>query len=257
MSLADQALASFESLPVMEGVDFELSRAGRTATFSIGKKLTVRLAFPSQSQVHATKESSAPMPDLRIGADQLFRTPKVVESKLQSLLGKSIRIHGRKTKVVSLTQSDIDAFMDQNHIHGRTKVKHKYGLETDGELVAAIGVGKKCPIHRDGLKWQSMEVIRFCNKLHHTVVGGLDKLVQHVIKAHQPDDLMTSIDLDWGSGAGFERLGFVEERITAPKIFYLQDDWSSPRSWTEKGSWEIKNSGSKVMLLKLKPAPFN
>jgi len=185
--------------------------------------------------------------------DQYHNRPEIVHSKLNSLLGKSTRIHGRKTKIVSLNQPDMDSFLEANHILGKAKSKHKYGLELNGTLVAALALGKKCPIDRIDGQWQSMEIVRFCNVLNHTVVGGLDKLVKHIIKTHKPDDLMTAIDLHWGSGAAFEKLGFVEERFLEPICYYL-DSTTDQRRRSPKGAFQIWNGGSRIMLLKLKQA---
>jgi hypothetical protein len=55
----------------------------------------------------------------------------------------------------------------------------------------------------------------------HTVVGGLDKLVQAFFHEKQPDDLMTYADRDWSDGESYLRLGFECIGETPPQTFWV------------------------------------
>jgi hypothetical protein len=49
----------------------------------------------------------------------------------------------------------------------------------------------------------------------------LDKLLKHYISEFQPEDLMTSVDLEWSSGQAFRQLGFEEIGRTEPNVFLV------------------------------------
>ncbi len=95
------------------------------------------------------------------------------------------------------------------------------------ELLVAVGTFAHPRLFlREGLAHRSFELVRFANLLNTTVVGGLDKVVSHFIKQHQPDDLMTYADLDWSDGQSYRTLGFEAISDTPPQLF-----WVDPGTW--------------------------
>ncbi len=134
--------------------------------------------------------------------------PSIVQSRLNAITGQFTRIHARETKVVKINKPELDAFLNQHHLMGATGGKYKLGLAWNKELVAVASFGKECPVHRKGKVYNSVELIRFCNKVGHTVTGGMSKLIASLVQQVHPDDIMTSVDLDWSNGKAYERLGF-------------------------------------------------
>ncbi len=176
--------------------------------------------------------------------DWWIRKPKVVLSKINSILGQNKRIFARKTKVRRINKEVADNFLEKHHIYGATKSKHKYGLFLEKELlsVATFSGQRNLEIGRSG------ELIRYCTKGNITVVGGLDKLLKHYEREMHPEHIMTYIDLEWGKGESFRKIGFTETERKA-SITYWINPCTGDRSRipTEKHTLEIKNKGSLKM----------
>lgn len=144
-----------------------------------------------------------------------------IESKLKSLLGFSKRIHGRKTIVKTITNNDLVSFLEVNHLHVPIKAKFKYGLFYEKQMFAVMSFSKPRPLDRGGEIYNSYELLRFCNKLNFTVVGGFSKLIHHFMHAVHPDDIMTYVDKDWSDGSSYEQVGFERLQTLEPMEFLL------------------------------------
>lgn len=179
----------------------------------------------------------------KVYEDWWVAKPGVVVSKIRALLGESDRVFARKTKVLKIDKPTCDAFLEENHIYGATKAKHKIGLFYQDDLVAVATFAAQ----RNLTIGRSVELIRFCSKNGTTIVGGLDKLLTFYIKEYAPDHIMTYIDKDWGSGKGFLNLGF---HLTTEKqpINYCVNPKTGKRRPIDKKTIDcelsINNSGS-------------
>ncbi len=181
------------------------------------KRLAVHLVSDGAS-------GQAPADELlhvRLHRDCWQRHRDIVQSRILALLGQSKRIHGRKTRVRRIDKATADLFLATNHLQGSVLGKVRYGLFLQDDLVAVATFSGARRCLRGGQAYRSFELLRFANKCHHTVVGGLDKLIQHFIKNHQPDDLMTYADRDWSDGRGYRKIGFVDSEVTDPQYFWL------------------------------------
>jgi len=144
-----------------------------------------------------------------------------VKSRINSLLGNSIRIHGRETIIKGINNDELISFLDRNHLHIPIKAKYKYGLFFNEELESVMSFSKGRPMNRDEVIYDSYELLRFCNKLNHTVVGGFTKLLNHFIQSVSPDDIMTYVDMDWSDGTTYEMAGFMLQGQLPPMEFLL------------------------------------
>lgn len=148
--------------------------------------------------------------------DQWVFHNEKIRSKIKSLIGITKRIHGRETTLVKIDNKQLTDFLNKNHLNVPIKAKYKYGLLKDEELVAVMSFSKGRQIERKKTIFHSFELLRFCNQLNTTVVGGFSKLLHHFIKIHNPDDVMTYIDNDWSDGQSFLALGFeISEKMPA------------------------------------------
>lgn len=99
---------------------------------------------------------------------------EIVKSRLSSILGiNSTKIYARKCEIREVSPHEAMQFLINNHIQGKCKAKYYYGLYYNSELVSLMVFGKirqqrKYYDDYDN-KW---ELLRFCNKLNTTVVGG-------------------------------------------------------------------------------------
>lgn len=103
----------------------------------------------------------------------------IVQSRLKTLLHcQDIqRIYARKC-IIRLVEHDTAVeFLNENHLQGACQSKYQYGLYYNDELVSIMTFGKS------RFK-KEFELLRFCNKLNVTVVGGASKLLQHFLQDH-------------------------------------------------------------------------
>lgn len=173
--------------------------------------------------------------------EDLWRFHKAkIESKLKSFLGYSKRIHGRKTIVKAITNNDLVSFLEVNHLHVPIKAKFKYGLFYEKEMFAVMSFSKPRPLDRGGEIYHSYELLRFCNKLNYTVVGGFSKLLHHFIQAVHPDDIMTYVDKDWSDGSVYEQVGFERLEMLEPMEFFLNME-TGERIYPYRAKLKVKN----------------
>lgn len=194
---------------------------------------------------------------LKIWEDHWHYKKTVIQSRLLSLLGKSKRIHARKTQVSVIAGQEARDFLDAHHILGGTVAKYKYGLRNEvGQLLAVMTFSKGRNIIRQGQVFQSYELIRHSNLSQHTVVGGLSKLLKAFIRDHKPDDIVTYVGMDWSSGSVYEQFGFELAELTKPGWLWIDPKtgkrWSSKRNPDLGQDWKVAYyPGNRKYLLKL------
>jgi len=162
---------------------------------------------------------------VQLWEDIWLNRPMQVLSRICSILGRNQTIHGRKTKVVSVSQPQADAFFERNHLQGSASARYKYALFLDTELVALASFSAKRNMTRRAEKgYTSVELIRFATAEGITVQGGLSKLLKHLIKTIAPSDVMTYTDMDWSYGNGYTKLGFELVASSAPAEIWLNTE---------------------------------
>ena len=65
------------------------------------------------------------------------------------------------------------------------------------------------------------ELLRFCNKLNTSVIGGADKLFKYFIKNYKPKEVISYADRSWSQGDLYKKLGFNFVRKTPPNYYYI------------------------------------
>ncbi len=146
------------------------------------------------------------------------RKPEIIKSKIKSILGMSERIFARKCTVKKISKPEADTFLNTNHIYGTVNSKIKYGLFYKEKLYAVAVFASQRKFRDES---RSGELLRFCSKNGYSVIGGLDKLLQAYIREYKPDTLMTYIDLEWGRGDAFLKLGFKPAGKKTPVSFFV------------------------------------
>jgi len=150
--------------------------------------------------------------------DWWIRKPDVIKAKILSIFGLSKRIHGRECEVRKISKPDADKFMNEYHILDSAGSKVKYGLFYKDDLVSAAAFAAQRQFRKGQ---RSVELVRFCHKNSLMVTGGIDKLIKAYIKEYKPDEIMTYVDLDWGNGQAFKKLGFEEKEVKEPMLFFV------------------------------------
>jgi hypothetical protein len=161
---------------------------------------------------------------VQLWEDIWLNRPLQVLSRICSMLGENKTVHGRKTKVVSITQTEADLFFDQYHLQSSASARYKYALTMEGEIIAAASFSGKRNMTRKAEGYTSVELIRFATADGITVQGGLSKLIRHLVRTVSPNDIMTYTDLDWSYGKGYAKLGFELVDTSAPAGIWLNTE---------------------------------
>lgn len=143
---------------------------------------------------------------------------EIIKSRILNLLGKTrIKISARKTIIKEIVYSACEIFLTENHIQGNTISKVRLGLFYKNELVSVMTFGKSR--FEDGI-----ELIRFCNKLNTSVVGGANKLFTYYKNKYSPCKIISYADRSWTTRLNitlYDVLGFEFEKETAPNYYYV------------------------------------
>lgn len=150
----------------------------------------------------------------RTGASQVL-------NRIRSLCGQNIRIHGRKSKIISLTKPEADNFLSAFHIQGAALARYKYGLQYEGELIAVATFSGTRIMRQQVEGYRSAELIRFATKTGYTVTGGLTKLIRHFASQVKSNDIMSYADRDWSTGKGYEAAGFTFQSLIPPAELWV------------------------------------
>lgn len=154
----------------------------------------------------------------------------IVESIINNILNKSDKIYARKTEIKKINdKKTIEKFLNENHLQGFVNSNINYGLYHNNELVSLMTFMKLRKILNNKGSHNEYELIRFCNKLNTTVVGGASKLFNEFIKEYVPKSVLSYCDLSWGTGGLYKKLGFNYEGDTKPNYFYVINEKKESR----------------------------
>lgn len=148
----------------------------------------------------------------------------VVKSMLRNVLGKNLhKIYARTTCVKEISDIDCMNFLNTNHRQRGVHSKIRLGLYYKSELVSVmtfsnmrntIGTGK------DDLS-NCYELVRFCNKLDTSVVGGASKLFKYFIMHWNPSQIRSFSDRAHTKGTLYSKLGFTIGRYSTPGYVWV------------------------------------
>jgi hypothetical protein len=151
--------------------------------------------------------------------DEWLYKRSIVESRIANLLGvNSTRIGARKCELLEISSNTASKFCRENHIQSSGRSNVRYGLYYNNELVSVMTFTKTNISRKNQNVW---EINRFCNLLHHSVVGAAGKLFNHFIKNYNPEKVISYSDNRWGRGNLYKTLGFKFEKETSPNYWYF------------------------------------
>lgn len=142
----------------------------------------------------------------------------IVESIIKSKLGMaSERVYARECKVKEVSNEESKEFLENNHIQGYVPGSVSLGLYKDNSLVSLMTFCKSR--YDKKIEW---EMLRFCSKLDHSVVGGASRLFSHFIRKYSLRSMVTYADRRYFSGNVYDYLGFKFDGNTSPNYFYFK-----------------------------------
>ena len=156
----------------------------------------------------------------------------IIQSMICNLLGKnSDRIYARKCEVREVDAKTSYTFLNDNHRQGGAYSKVRLGLYYEDTLVSLMTFGmmrKTIGTGKDNLN-DCWELVRFCNKLNTSVVGGASKLFSYFVKHYQPNRIRSFSDRAHTKGGLYSTLGFNE--ITRSDCNYVWVDVETDRAY--------------------------
>lgn len=175
---------------------------------------------------------------IHVFENEWYQKQEIVKSVLKNLLGvNNVRIYARKceVKLVKSNQT-VEEFLVNNHIQGTSVSSVKIGLFYKDELISLMTFGKSR--FDKNYEW---EMVRFCNKLNHSVVGGASKMFNYFIKHYHPKTVLSYNDRRYFSGSIYSKLGFEFVGYTSPNYWYIIDSYNSIKNRLNFQKHKLKN----------------
>ena len=158
---------------------------------------------------------------IHIWEDDWKYKKSIIESRINNLLGKYNRIWARLCEVKEVSYNDTKLFLDQNHIQGSVISKYNIGLYYKNELVSIMTFGSLRKSLGQNKKDGQYELLRFCNKLNFSIIGGASKLFKYFKNKYNPLLVISYADRCWSNGNLYKRLGFKMDGVTQPNYYYV------------------------------------
>jgi hypothetical protein len=174
---------------------------------------------------HLKKTEMAEKNDIKlihIYEDDWLYKQNIVKSRISNILGKSEKIYARKCEIKEINDNDlVREFLNINHIQGFVGSRIKIGLFYNQELVSLMTFGSIRKPMMGKNSTGTFELLRFCNKLNITVIGGASRLFKYFIRKYTPTKVISYADRSWGQGNMYEKLGFKLIHKTEPNYYYI------------------------------------
>jgi len=150
----------------------------------------------------------------------------IVKSMILNKLGLiQNKIYARKTIIKEVDTPTTRIFLNNSHIQGYVNSAIRLGLYYNDELVSLMTIGKpRKNMNSSTDNVNEYELLRFCNKINTTVVGGASKLFNYFVNKYNPELITTYADRSYSKGNLYKQLGFEFVHITKPNYYYVVGD---------------------------------
>ena len=148
----------------------------------------------------------------------------IIKSIILNKIGVSKKIWARKCQIKEVNNSDVRVFLNENHIQGFVGSKVKLGLYFNGELVSLMTFGSLRRSLGHGSEFGCWEILRFCNKIGTSIIGGASKLFSYFLKTNDVLSVISYSDNSRGVGNLYKQLDFNYIHETPPNYYYIIDE---------------------------------
>jgi len=134
------------------------------------------------------------------------------------------RIYARNCVIKEISYKESNYFLESNHLQGSCKSKINLGLFYHEELISIMTFGKRRMILGSKSENENeYELLRFCNKLNTSVVGGASKLLSYFEKKYIPQKIISYVNLDIGNGQLYKNLNFKTDNKPTISYWWVDD----------------------------------
>lgn len=120
-------------------------------------------------------------------------------------------VYARKTKVYKVSTEMADIFFNEHHLQGAGKYSICYGLYSNNELVACMGI--------KNLSNGVFDINRYASN---NVVGGFSKLLSAFKKDYDWNKIITFADRRFSNGDLYNKNGFELVKVVPPSYKYTK-----------------------------------
>lgn len=161
---------------------------------------------------------------MHIWEDDWVYKQDIVKSMVLNKLGKSNnKIFARKCSIKVANNKEVREFLKTNHIQGFVGSTIKLGLYYNEELVSLMTFGNLRKSMNSIAKEGSYELLRFCNKINYSVIGGASKLLNYFIKNYKHEEIISYSDYSRSTGNMYTKLGFTFEKLSNIGYYWTKD----------------------------------
>ena len=160
---------------------------------------------------------------LHIFEDEWINKQNIIKSIISNILHKNEnKIYARKCVIKNVDNQIKQSFLNDNHLQGDVISSINIGLYHNDELISIMCFGKKrLNLGHKNVIENEYELLRFCNKLNTSVIGGASKLFKYFIKTYNPNEIISYCDRRYGKGLLYEILGFKFKHFSKPNYYYI------------------------------------
>ena len=149
----------------------------------------------------------------------------IIKSMIRNILGKcEIKFYARKLYVEEISFYECKSFLNMNHRQGFANAKVRLGLKTEDDILVSVMTFDRTR-HTIGGKdsdtENTWELVRFCNLLNTSVVGGASKLFKYFLNHYEYDKIISFSDRAHTKGDLYQTLGFSQVHISEPNYVWV------------------------------------
>jgi len=149
----------------------------------------------------------------------------IIKSRLSNLFGNSTIIWARKCKVVVFKDRDnkvVNEFIRKSHLQGAIGSFIKLGLIYNDEIVSVMTFGKLRKNLGQKNSKDDYELLRFCSKVGHSIIGAATRLFDYFVKNYSPKSIITYADMMWSNrNSIYKKMGLEFIHKSDPSYFYI------------------------------------
>jgi len=159
--------------------------------------------------------------------DWYFKKEIIKSMILNKLSCTKIRVYARKCEIRELNDKKhnglIREFLEQNHIQGFVGSKIKIGLFYGEELVSLMTFGDLRKALSHSKESEIFEMLRFCNKINTSVIGGSSKIFKYFLDKYKPKKVISFSDNSRSNGNMYDKIGFKLESESFGNYFWYKN----------------------------------
>ena len=224
-SIINKTIVIENDRKILKGKELDILIPDKNIAFEIDGLIWHSDKFENDKDFHLNKTEECEKQNIKlihIFEDEWIEKQEIVKSKIKNILGYTdTKIYARKCEIKEVTYNDSVNFLNKNHLQGNCVSKIRYGLYYNDELVSLMTFGSLRKNLNNKKHKNKYELLRFCNKINTTVIGGASKLLKHFINVNKPLSIISYADRRWSNGNLYEKLGFKFIKNTTPSYFYV------------------------------------